>query len=138
VFVLRVAGREARVEHRVQLTLAPDVNATPAARAALGDVEFALDQVLFENLRLLVTELVTNSIRHADSPDHSEVELTVDVLPETVNVAVSDHGTGFQPARRSENSDPGSGWGLFLVEQLSDRWGVDGNGSTRVWFEIDR
>jgi hypothetical protein len=38
--------------------------------------------------------------------------------------------------------DPGpeslSGWGLYLVDQLTDRWGVTGTDGTRVWFEIDR
>ena len=31
-----------------------------------------------------------------------------------------------------------SGWGLYLVRELSDRWGVERNKQTRVWFELDR
>ena len=31
-----------------------------------------------------------------------------------------------------------SGWGLYLVRELSDRWGIDHDGETRVWFELDR
>jgi hypothetical protein len=50
-------------------------------------------------------------------------------------VEVADSGGG-RPQRRP---DPGAdgGWGLLLVEAASDRWGV-ADGSTSVWFEIDR
>jgi serine phosphatase RsbU (regulator of sigma subunit) len=133
--VLRVPEAIPGIERRVDLRLEPDVGATPVARAALDDVKFALEGEAFENLRLLVTELVTNSMRHADSP---EVLLTVEVLPGSVNVAVSDRGDGFRPEPRTEESDAASGWGLYLVEQLSDRWGVERGAATRVWFEIDR
>jgi hypothetical protein len=51
---------------------------------------------------------------------------------------VTDIGPGFQARPRRPDDDPGSGWGLFLVEQLSDRWGVELNGATQVWFELVR
>jgi len=31
-----------------------------------------------------------------------------------------------------------SGWGLFLVDRMADRWGVDRSEGTRVWFELER
>jgi hypothetical protein len=51
---------------------------------------------------------------------------------------VHDPGTGFE--LRAPVPDPAraSGWGLYLVEELSDRWGMDGLGpGTRIWFELD-
>jgi len=60
------------------------------------------------------------------------------VRDDLVRCCVSDPGPGFEPAEREPDDDPGAGWGLFLVEQLSDRWGVDLNAGTSVWFEIDR
>jgi len=51
---------------------------------------------------------------------------------------VSDRGTGFQRRVRVPERGSGSGWGLYLVDQLADRWGVSREEATRVWFEIDR
>ena len=109
-----------------------------ALRHSLNDVQGQLGPELFEDLRLLVSELVTNSVRHAVAATDSTVVLEVSVREEVVRCCVSDTGPGFQPAERTDEDDPGSGWGLFLVEQLSDRWGVELNAGTSVWFEIDR
>ena len=79
--------------------------------------------------------ITAGSVRHAAS---NELILEVSVSHETIHVCVTDGGPGFEVAPRAPDDDPGSGWGLFLVEQLSDRWGVELNGPTQVWFEIER
>ena len=87
-----------------------------------------------ETTQLLVTELVTNSVRHAGA---DAVDLAVSVDPARVRVDVTNAGTPFEPARREEAEEPDPGWGLFLVEELSDAWGVQREaGRQRVWFEI--
>ena len=85
-------------------------------------------------MRLLVSELVTNAVRHAEG---EAVRLVVAITAGVLRVEVHDPGRGF--TRRDPPSDPmrSSGWGLVLVEELSDRWGVDGSPRTRVWFEMD-
>ncbi|HYZ82181.1 MAG TPA: ATP-binding protein, partial [Solirubrobacteraceae bacterium] len=108
------------------------------ARHSLNDLEDELGAELFEDMRLLVSELVTNSVRHAVAAMDGTVTLEVSVREDLVRCCVSDPGPGFQPAERTPDDDPGSGWGLFLVEQLSDRWGVELAAGTSVWFEIDR
>jgi anti-sigma regulatory factor (Ser/Thr protein kinase) len=55
-----------------------------------------------------------------------------------VRVEVWDHGHGFKPARQTPDRESMSGWGLYLVDQLADRWGVSATSGTSVWFEIDR
>jgi hypothetical protein len=55
-----------------------------------------------------------------------------------VRVEVGDLGPGFDPGPRDLDRESPSGWGLYLVDQLADRWGVTRAGGTRVWFEIDR
>ncbi len=91
------------------------------------------------NVRLLVSELVGNSVRHAEVEPSDEIDVTVEVAHERVRVSVVDHGRGF-PAP-SVVQDPGagvSGRGLYLVDALADRWAVErGDGRTCVWFEID-
>ena len=90
-----------------------------------------------ETLRLLVTELVTNSVRHtaADS-----VTLRVAVGKAAVLTEVADTGPGFDPEKCVQHAgDHNTGWGLFLVERLASSWGVKHDGpSKRVWFELRR
>jgi anti-sigma regulatory factor (Ser/Thr protein kinase) len=53
-------------------------------------------------------------------------------------VEVTDRGKGFDPELVPPPRRSGiGGWGLYLVDRLADRWGVDGDRATRVWFEID-
>ncbi len=81
-----------------------------------------------------MTELVTNSVRHAGA---DAVDLAVSVDPTRVRVEVTNPGTPFEPRPREEAEEPNPGWGLFLVDELSDAWGVrDDPGRQRVWFEL--
>lgn len=85
---------------------------------------------------LMVSELATNALVHADA----EFEVTIDVTETAVSVVVTDAGKGVPTLRWPEASDP-HGRGLHIVEELSDRWGTragsDGSGKS-VWFTIDR
>src|SRR5919197_93414 len=64
--------------------------------------------------------------------------LMVQVGSGRIRVEVTDTGPGFDPQPLTPSMYQTSGWGLFLVDQLSDRWGVIRGDSTRVWFELDR
>ena len=118
----------------VKLRLESGPAAVSEARRVLDPLETELGSERVHEMRLLVSELVTNSVRHAAG---DEVELTVRVNGSAVHVCVTDDGPGFEVAERAPDDDPASGWGLFLVDQLSDRWGVELNGATRVWFELE-
>ena len=110
--------------------------AVSAARHALMPLDDRVDGALLDDVRLLVSELVTNSVRH--SGDAGEVVgLDVKVDAERLRVEVSDAGEGFAPKPRYEGQSAESGWGLFLVDTISDRWGVGRTDGTNVWFEID-
>jgi serine/threonine-protein kinase RsbW len=88
-------------------------------------------------LRLLVSELVTNCVRHAGSGDGAAVELALRVEPTTIRVEVHDRGMGFEPPATPRPRGADGGYGLFLVERMASRWGVDTRDGTRVWFELD-
>jgi serine/threonine-protein kinase RsbW len=122
----------------LSLQLEPDVEAARKAREALAQLEDELEEHVLQDVHLLVTELVTNSVRHADAEHDAPVRLEVAVTGERVFVAVEDGGNGFSPAPRSEDSPHDAGWGLHLVEQVSSRWGVNGETCTRVWLELER
>jgi anti-sigma regulatory factor (Ser/Thr protein kinase) len=100
-------------------------------RSRLGEV---LPASKLGEIELLTTELVTNAIEHA--PGGNEVGLEIDIRSESVRVSIIDAGPGFDLAAIERPREMG-GWGLFIVDQVSDRWGIDGDPS-RVWFEIDR
>jgi serine/threonine-protein kinase RsbW len=132
------AGGSSNPSPNLDLRLEPDVEAARKAREALAQLEDELEEHVLQDVHLLVTELVTNSVRHADAERDEPVRLEVEVTGERVFVAVEDGGNGFSPAPRSEHSPHDSGWGLHLVEQVSSRWGVNGETCTRVWLELER
>ena len=119
------------------MEIAGNAGAAGRARAELSRLRTNLDDAILENVRLLVTELVTNSVRHANA---TAIELMVVVSRTRVHVEVANPGGGFEP-RPSGPEDSDTGWGLFLVDRLSDDWGVAQGGGTdyqRVWFEVAR
>jgi anti-sigma regulatory factor (Ser/Thr protein kinase) len=117
----------------LQLESRPDSPMT--ARHRLSELESTLDPETMAKLRLLVTELVANSVRHARG---TPVEVTVAVHERSVRADVSDGGQGFDPPPAADpNPLKSSGWGLFLVRRIATRWGADAATGT-VWFELDR
>jgi anti-sigma regulatory factor (Ser/Thr protein kinase) len=123
------------VNDGISVRLSGGPQAAAKARRELSKLRGDLDPPLMETLRLLVTELVSNSVRHANA---QTVVLRVLVGRSVVLTEVTDEGPGFDPALAPE-PDSESGWGLFLVERLADRWGVKhGPQDTRVWFELQR
>ena len=111
--------------------------AVSAARNALMPLDDRVDSSLLDDIRLLVSELVTNSVRHATGDRTGTVNLAVRLRPDRVRVEVSDMGAGFEPKPREPGQSQGSGWGLYLVDRLADRWGVKRGERTNVWFEMD-
>src|SRR5437764_2946843 len=125
------------VVSRLQMRMRPGPEAAGEGRHALDRLEGAVDADQLDTLRLLVTELITNAVRHAGC--RAWIELGVEVYPDSVRGEVLDCGSGFQPPERPEpHRDRTGGWGLCLVDQLADRWGVAPDDVTRVWFELGR
>jgi anti-sigma regulatory factor (Ser/Thr protein kinase) len=131
-----VSSSAPSVDDGISLQLRGGPEAAARARRALSKLRADIDPPLMETLRLLVTELVSNSVRHARS---DTVILKVLVGRASVLTEVSDEGPGFDPADTGRPGSEDSGWGLFLVERLANRWGVSQNGDvTKVWFELRR
>jgi anti-sigma regulatory factor (Ser/Thr protein kinase) len=120
-----------------RLSIGGGALAAGKARREIARLRADLDPPALESIRLLVTELVTNSVRHADA---GTVELAVLVGSERVRVEIANPGAPFEPILREDDATSNDGWGLFLVDRLSDSWGVveDKTGSQRVWFEVLR
>jgi anti-sigma regulatory factor (Ser/Thr protein kinase) len=105
-----------------------------ARRIIAEELSTVLSPSELDDVKLMVSELVTNGIVHARL-ESSDVPVMLDVCVNgDIRCAVLDHGPGFA-ARRVPEHDSG-GWGLRLVEQLSDRWGMQVSPRrTEVWFE---
>jgi anti-sigma regulatory factor (Ser/Thr protein kinase) len=110
--------------------------AVTAARLALSDLDAHLEPSVAFDVRLLVSELVTNSVKHANVSEDDSIMLGVKIKDEVVHVEVRDQGPGFEPPPTAPPDDADEGWGLFLVEQLADEWGVERERQA-VWFQID-
>jgi anti-sigma regulatory factor (Ser/Thr protein kinase) len=123
--------------NRISLRFEAGPSAAAWARNALAAVDPHVEPHLMADVRLLVSELVTNSVRHSAMLPTDVVGLDVVVDSEMIHVQVCDSGTGFQPRARQPGQSKAGGWGLYLVERIADRWGVRSNDVTRVWFEID-
>ena len=122
----------------IELRLDAGPMAPSDARHALNELSGVLHAERLDEMRLLVSELVTNSVRHAGLGTGDWIGFRVDISDDAVRVEVADRGPGFEKGQPLPSMYQDSGWGLYLVEQIADRWGVDQRAGTRVWFEIDR
>jgi anti-sigma regulatory factor (Ser/Thr protein kinase) len=128
---------EAVATSRQSVVLAAEPIAVSEARAWLAAQAAELvDDGRLANLALVISEIVTNAVRHGKPG--GEIRLAATPKDDYLCVQVTDEGSGFAPAPGAMASEPGGGFGLFLVEKLTRRWGMTReNMRTRVWFEFD-
>jgi anti-sigma regulatory factor (Ser/Thr protein kinase) len=118
----------------LDLTLAHDAASVAQARKAVANALPELGAEQNFTVRLLISELVTNALRHGGLEKPLELHASWNG---TVRVEVIDHGDGFTPAPRTQPLEEPGGYGLLLVGSLADRWGVETDHRTTVWFEVN-
>jgi anti-anti-sigma factor len=120
----------------IELQLRPRPGAARAARDTIASLP--LSGTWLADARLLTTELVSNSLRHARLGLEGAILLRAETVPDCLRVELWDTGCGFgADARRRPEAEDGGGRGLALVERLAERWGVWRAASvTCVWFEL--
>ncbi len=129
---------EAAARAAFRLSGGPDAAADARERlAALGE---PLPPPMEAKVLLLLTELVTNAVRHGGAGDGQPVAVTVEQWPELLRVSVSDPGHGFEWRPPDPRRPPAEGgYGLVLVDRIARCWGIEpGGDSTTVWFELPR
>ena len=88
-----------------------------------------------ETARLLVSELVTKSVRHSPTIEGATVGVFIGVRRDQLRVEVSDRGT---EGARSETPTEEGAYGLALIAALATRWGgAREDGLNVTWFELD-
>jgi signal transduction histidine kinase len=116
---------------RMLIDLPPSVHAPAEARRATDRHLAGLPSVVREDAVLVVSELVSNSVLHANPA--RPIRLMVESVTDRVRIEVEDGGPGPSPADREGR--PGSGGlGLHIVARISDRWGAREPGL--VWAEL--
>jgi anti-sigma regulatory factor (Ser/Thr protein kinase) len=126
------------VSLRTDTTLRHDSDAPGEARRLLDQIAGGLAVEQLWDARILVTELVSNSVRHARG---RSIEISLDLTPTHLLIEVTDGGSPGGPAVVQESADAlvPHGWGLHIVEALTESWGVrDGPGRRTVWCEMRR
>lgn len=108
-----------------------DPRAPGRAREAIEQLSPTLDPEVVPDAKLLVSEIVTNSVKYGCG----DLRLVLEVRDGRLRCEVVDDGSGFTPTARARPATEAGGWGLYLVDELADRWGVH-EGSTHVWFEL--
>jgi anti-sigma regulatory factor (Ser/Thr protein kinase) len=146
VFRRRGSGLRGHVhsdnEPRATFVRTLEIAATPEAPTAarrwldaLTELR-SLGQVAFD-VRLLVTELVANSVRHAGLTASDRITVTLELSTERLRVEVRDPGTGFTFPDRPQKLRIEGGRGLQIVAAIAHRWGIERSTPIGVWFEID-
>jgi anti-sigma regulatory factor (Ser/Thr protein kinase) len=126
------------LDAKLALSVPASQEAVTMARQAVRALVPVLPEERANDLALLASELVSNGIRHAQVRAENGITLELFLFSDMVRVEVRDRGEGFDPPPDPQPSEErASGWGLFLVDRLAERWGVESE-SSKVWFEVAR
>jgi anti-sigma regulatory factor (Ser/Thr protein kinase) len=125
------------VIERLDLSVAPDPAASGMARAALAAwAGGTVPAHVLADVQLLLSELVTNSLRHGGLRPGEVVHVAASLTNGSVRLEVENPGVEGEIVPRAPGMDGAGGFGLQLVDALSERWGVVRDGATCVWVEI--
>ena len=131
-------GAARRDGDALQVRLPLDVQAPSAARSVVGRLRGRVPALVLQDALLVVSELVTNGVCHSGESDGAII-VRVELTGTTVRLEVEDPGRGGMVAPRTP--DLGGGFGLNLVQDLCERWGLEraaAGGGTRVWAQLAR
>jgi serine/threonine-protein kinase RsbW len=109
-----------------------------ARRLVLPRLRCELTETGAADVALVLSELVTNSVMHADVGPGEALTVECTALPDRLRIAVTDPGSRLEPHLRAPDRQASGGYGLAIVSSLSLAWGVVRNpaGTTTVWCEI--
>src|SRR5215218_256295 len=128
------AGGRASDSFEVTVLATPDAPAV-ARRVLSAWLDGSLREGVLEDAKLLLSELVTNCLLHADLATDDSIWIRAQLNLGNLRLEVRDageHGT----AKPRAPSTTGGGFGLHLVDLLAARWGVSNSGGTHVWLEL--
>jgi serine/threonine-protein kinase RsbW len=129
----RRAGNPVTMEHRLPHTEAAPQKARGLARDFVSD-RLKAEQV--DDFILMLSEIVSNAVRHGEPEDDGLIGLRLEAEGRVVRAVVSDGGPTFGYAEKIATAGA-SHLGLFYVGRLAERWGRELDGRKAVWFEVE-
>lgn len=120
---------------QLTLRLAADRHAPGIARSVIRSAAQVVGAGIVEVAELLVSELVTNSVRHAHLRERDAIEVRM-TLGRRLRVEVLDAGPGFRWSTAGPHTDDAGGFGLVLLGRLAESWGIGAGPPACVWFEL--
>jgi len=136
-----VVERPGRTADQTEVRLPLDARAPGAARLVVTQcLEDRVSAPTLDNATLVMSELVTNSVRHSHQDAERGIVIRVQVSAPAFRLEVQDGGHDGVIAPRTPDPVAGSGYGLAVVERLSERWGLERSEDTgtRVWAQLPR
>jgi anti-sigma regulatory factor (Ser/Thr protein kinase) len=128
-----VDGRGVVTEFRI----AGGSRAPLSARTKLSEsLEERFERCLVDDLRLLVSELVTNCVLHGGVGETAEITVRARVRDDAMHTEVCHDGPGFEAPEGDPDLGSPGGLGLLLVDRMASSWGIGGRCQTCVWFEL--
>jgi two-component sensor histidine kinase len=132
------AGAGVYMPFSIQVASGADAH-RQARRQALSELDGGIVASRADDAALIVSELVTNSVRHAGLRGNGMVTVDLAMLKDRLRITVSDGGSELEPRLLPTNPDVPGGFGLRLVDDLSLTWGIahDPDGATHVWCDLE-
>jgi anti-sigma regulatory factor (Ser/Thr protein kinase) len=110
--------------HGLLIELPAELQSLGRVRDAVDTFDSGLTDQARGDLALLATELFTNAVRHSGATPDERILVRLESRPGAARIEVVDPGPGFVPTARTPGARQVSGRGMFLLDQLADRWGV--------------
>lgn len=133
-----VAPKPGEEEISATIVVPFNTHAPSVARQFVEDHKDHLDETLLGEAKLLVSELVTNALRHGEP----EIVLRLRLNRTSIGIEVADEGSLLPPSEPiAPPIDQPNGRGLLIVEALSKHWGIttdDSSGGKTVWFGLEQ
>ncbi len=109
-----------------------------ARKLVLSQLGGQLTETGAADLALILSELVTNSVLHANVGPDQTLSVECTALPDRLRITVTDPGSRLEPHLRPADRHAEGGYGLRIVETLCSAWGVVRNtvGATSVWCDL--
>jgi anti-sigma regulatory factor (Ser/Thr protein kinase) len=117
----------------IRRDIATGLQAPAEARHLVNSLADDISAPILDDIRLVTSELVTNSVKHAGNPPGHPIHVILDLNPDRVHLEVVDRSV-FDPTPETSTELREVKWGLVLLDRIADDWGRISEGG--IWAEF--
>ena len=99
-------------------------------------VDSGVRREVVDDARVVISELVGNSVRHAQPLADGDIVVSWGVTDRGLQISVTDGGSGTRPRKVNASSSALAGRGMAIVETLADSWWADRTRTTSTVHAI--